>query len=92
MASVRSNTSHEERTATEPRDVGLHHVQVHRIEQVNSMVRVIDLKVMNAEAGVKVCKTSVIIISLELTLASSSCQDNGSTSSSRDCQTLEDLP
>lgn len=56
------------------------------------MVRVIDLKVMNAEAGVKVCKTSVIIISLELTLASSSCQDNGSTSSSRDCQTLEDLP
>lgn len=89
MASVRSNTSHEERTATEPRDVGLHHVQVHRIEQINSMVRVIDLKIMDAETGVKVWNASAALMSLQLTIDSSSYQDNGLMSSLRVCQRPE---
>lgn len=50
----RSNLSHEERTAVEPRGAAIHAVDIERIEQVNDIIRVIQLAIRDKENGVKV--------------------------------------
>ncbi|KAL9094524.1 MAG: hypothetical protein Q9165_003083 [Trypethelium subeluteriae] len=53
MATVRENLSHEERTAAEPRDDGLHPVTLSKIEQVNDSIRLLRLGVLDRQRGVK---------------------------------------
>ncbi|KAF2234302.1 ferredoxin reductase-like protein [Viridothelium virens] len=53
MAAVREKLSHEERTAAEPREDGLHPVKLNRIEQVNESIRLLRLSVLDHQRGVK---------------------------------------
>lgn len=54
MSSERAKLSHEERTSQEPRQHGLHLVNVAKIEQVNPDIRLFKLGVQDRENGLKV--------------------------------------
>ncbi|KAK8191424.1 hypothetical protein IWZ00DRAFT_544631 [Phyllosticta capitalensis] len=53
MSSERAKLSHEERTSQEPRQHGLHLVNVAKIEQVNPDIRLFKLGVQDRENGLK---------------------------------------
>ncbi|KAI9656573.1 MAG: hypothetical protein M1821_004780 [Bathelium mastoideum] len=53
MATVREKLSHEERTAAEPRDGGLHAVSLSRIDSINESVRLLRLSILDRRRGVK---------------------------------------
>lgn len=51
MAAVSDTIPHIVRTAQVPRQEGLHHVQVSKIDQVNSSVRLIQLQLPSTDVG-----------------------------------------
>ncbi|KAJ9664287.1 hypothetical protein H2201_005279 [Coniosporium apollinis] len=53
MAIPRSKMSHEERTASEPRDSGFHRVILSHIEPVNESIRLLRLSVFDRQRGIK---------------------------------------
>ncbi|KAJ9643507.1 hypothetical protein H2199_004186 [Coniosporium tulheliwenetii] len=57
MAIPRSKMSHEERTASEPRDSGFHRVILSHIEPVNESIRLLRLSVFDRQRGVKQIST-----------------------------------
>ena len=54
MATVRSSISHEERTAKEPRETGIHLVNLSSIERVNDNIRLLRLSAARQDEIVKV--------------------------------------
>ena len=51
---IRSSLSHEERTATEPRDEDLHPVILNNIESVNEKIRLFRLAIKDQRSGIPV--------------------------------------
>jgi len=54
MTTPRSQMSHEERTASEPRDSGFHQVILSHIEPINKSIRLLRLNVFDRQRSVKV--------------------------------------
>ena len=53
-SAIRSGLSHEERTATEPRDKDLHTVILNSIESVNEKIRLFQLVIKDRRSGIPV--------------------------------------
>lgn len=53
--STTSSVPHEERTATEPREHGMHKVILHRIEEVNTNIRLLKLRMHNGDEQLQAC-------------------------------------
>ncbi|KAK8228547.1 hypothetical protein BKA81DRAFT_375349 [Phyllosticta paracitricarpa] len=53
MSTERAKLSHEERTSAEPRQQGIHFVNIAKIEEVNSDIRLLKLSVQDRENGLK---------------------------------------
>ncbi|KAK8160564.1 hypothetical protein BKA80DRAFT_310827 [Phyllosticta citrichinensis] len=53
MSSERAKLSHEERTSAEPRQQGLHLVNIAKIEEINPDIRLLKLSVQDRENGLK---------------------------------------
>ena len=54
MTPARSSTSHEERTATEPRGSGIESVVLRQIKQVNDNIRLMRLYASSTDRAIKV--------------------------------------
>lgn len=54
MTTPRSQMSHEERTASEPRDSGFHRAILSHIEPINKSIRLLRLNVFDRQRSVKV--------------------------------------
>lgn len=58
------NITHEERTAAEPREAGLHKVYVNKVEQVSRRVRIIELGARSREEALKVSFLQPLYVTL----------------------------
>ena len=53
--STTTSIPHEERTAAEPREHGMHKVILDRIEQVNTNIRLLQLRMHNGDERLQAC-------------------------------------
>ena len=60
-----SGIPHEDRTAAEPREEGLHDVVLHKIEDVNESIKLYKLRIKNEQQGVKVSLAFISVMDLD---------------------------
>ena len=53
--SITTSVPHEERTAAEPREHGMHRVILDRIEEVNTNIRLLKLRMHNWDEQLQAC-------------------------------------
>ena len=58
----KSGIPHEDRTAAEPRDEDMHDVTLHKIQDVNEVIKLYKLRINDAKRGVKVSASIMRLI------------------------------